>query len=406
VAGGSIFVSLVVLAGVLGINAFTIMLLIQAGDKYQQFELGCLLAMLPGRIGKWSQLISTTLVWATLWGVLVGYMLVIQAQIVPFIPSDSSAMLRDKKFWAAIGTCAVIPLCFLNTKYLSFTSGLSVLVNIYLFGTLIALFVDQSEKEEQHICYIGFGPGVVTFASLMQYGVIIQFCVLPMYKEMKDRRPAAFGKAVGIAFTFLFILFSLFAVIGYMAFGPTVKDDILDDYPSIKSGVPKTSLDIASSVAKLGIVCSVIGVYPLMMMPMISPVREFEIAYSSNFDEKPSTLQRLQSKFPKLLSTAATFFIALSSMACSFVVTGLGELNAVSGAAQASFFVGIFPSLIAFYLLNRDSLCWKICLAFLVAGCCALSVMGFIFVDNHASSLDGSACIWKGTVGTNETQSS
>ena len=39
-AGGSVFVSLAVLAVVLAVNAFTIMILIHAGDKYKQFELG------------------------------------------------------------------------------------------------------------------------------------------------------------------------------------------------------------------------------------------------------------------------------------------------------------------------------------------------------------------------------
>jgi len=49
-AGGSVFVSLGVLAVVLAVNAFTIMILIHAGEKYKQFELGCLLGMLPGKL--------------------------------------------------------------------------------------------------------------------------------------------------------------------------------------------------------------------------------------------------------------------------------------------------------------------------------------------------------------------
>merc|ERR1712196_251119 len=110
-AGGSIFVALGVLAVVQGINAFTIMILIYAGEKHQQFELGCLLAMLPGKImgkgfGHVSQILSNILVWATLWGVLVGYCIVIQQQIVPFMPEDSH-LLSDKKLWAAAGTLVV-----------------------------------------------------------------------------------------------------------------------------------------------------------------------------------------------------------------------------------------------------------------------------------------------------------
>ena len=50
-------------------------------------------------------------------------------------------------------------------------------------AVLIAIFVDHTTNSEPlDFCYVGFGPGAVTFSSLMQYGVIIQFCVLPMYK--------------------------------------------------------------------------------------------------------------------------------------------------------------------------------------------------------------------------------
>ena len=110
-------------------------------------------------------------------GVLIGYYIVIQQQIVPFMPEDDST-LGDKKLWAAVAACVAIPLCFLNTKYLSFTSTLSVVVNVYLFGVLIALLSDGVSKEEHKFCWVGFGPGIVTFSSLMQYGVIIQFCVV------------------------------------------------------------------------------------------------------------------------------------------------------------------------------------------------------------------------------------
>lgn len=403
VAGGSIFLSLGVLAVVLAVNAFTIMILVYAGDKYQQFELGCLLGMLPGkRLPYWSQIVSNVFVLATLWGVMVGYCIVIQEQLVPFMPADN-AFLSDKKLWAVVGTALALPLCFLPTRYLSFTSGLSVLVNVYLFGVLIALFSDGLEKEEKHFCYLGFGPGIVTFSSLMQYGVIIQFCVLPMYKEMEDRRPAAFGKALAIAFTFLFVLFSLFAIIGYMCFGPNVNSDVLSNYPSIHDP-HKTSLNIPSNIAKVGMVAVVLGVYPLMMLPMKTPVIEYEqqVASDALNGHPDSMLRNIVKAHPTLLSTITVFVIAITSCALSFVVSGLGELNAVSGAAQASFFVGIFPSLIAYHLLEKkESIKWKIGLGFLAVACCGVSCLGFKYVDNHYESLEGDACWWKGSVGSN-----
>jgi len=428
-AGGSVFVSLAVLAVVLAVNAFTIMILIHAGDKYKQFELGCLLGMLPGKLGEYSQLISNFLVWATLWGVLIGYYIVIQQQLVPFMPEDN-ATLGDKKIWAAVAACVAIPLCFLNTKYLSFTSTLSVVVNVYLFGVLIALLSDGVSKEEHKFCWVGFGPGIVTFSSLMQYGVIIQFCVLPMYKEMeiKNRTPAAFGKALGIAFSFLFVLFSAFAVVGYMTYGSNVESDILDNFPTIHAK-HKTSLNIPSNIAKIGMVLVVLGVYPLMMLPMISPVREYEKrkraeaalspkstdqaaaatdgelapgAYKSAADA--TFFERQVAKSPRFLSSVSIILISVTSCAASFVVDDLGELNAISGAAQASFFVGIFPTLIAYHLLLKQSQRWKVGLCFLLVACCVLSLMGFVFKDNYHAKLDGDSCMWRGSIGSNSTR--
>jgi len=157
-AGGSVLFSLGILALVLAVNAVTIMILIYAGDKCKQYELGGLLAMLPGQMGKYSQYISNGLVWLTLWGVVVGYCIVIQQQIVPFMPQDDD-FLSDKRLWAAVGTVLAVPLCFLNTKYLAFTSFLSVLVNVYVFVVLIALFADRSHKQELEFCMAGLGPG-------------------------------------------------------------------------------------------------------------------------------------------------------------------------------------------------------------------------------------------------------
>ncbi len=100
----------------------------------------------------------------------------------------------------------------------------------------------------------------------MQYGVIIQFCVLPMYKELADRRPATFAKSLTIGFCFLFVLFGLFAVIGYGTFGPRVNSDVLKNFPGIHERTTGASADAlphwVTSVAKLAMVAVVLGEFP------------------------------------------------------------------------------------------------------------------------------------------------
>jgi hypothetical protein len=277
---------------------------------------------------------------------------------------------------------------------------------------------------------LGFGPGLVTFSSLMQYGVIIQFCVLPMYKDLEDRRPATFAKSLAIGFSFLFVLFGLFAVIGYGTFGPRVNSDVLKDFPGIhdRSKDPNNPDALPSWVygcasgAKLAMVVVVLGVYPLMMLPMVSPVREYEnqlltasaaqivrspiasdalasVSPGEYSAPRPSLLRRLLNpcleRFPHFYSTVAVFGIALSSMLASFKLSDLGPLNAASGAAQASFFVGIFPTLIAMYLLDKDSIGWRVGLIAMTVCSVGLSAMGFVYTDNNNEALDGDACMWR-----------
>jgi len=222
---------------------------------------------------------------------------------------------------------------------------------------------------------------------------------------MKVQKPSEFAKALVTAFSFLFVLFSAFAVIGYMAFGENVDSDILTNFPDINT-VDKTALNIPSNIAKLGMVLVVLAVYPLMMLPMISPVREYEKKLLKEGEEEdlpyvepPSTIQKLVVKSPTLLSTGATLLISVTAMFASFYVDSLGELNAASGAFQASFFVGIFPSLIAYYILEKNSNAWRIGLSCFALCCCVLSCMGFVFVDNHYESLDGDGCMWRVSVG-------
>ena len=59
--------------------------------------------------------------------------------------------------------------------------------------------------------------------------IMIQMCILPMYKGLEHRSPARFRVALGSSFAILFCLYASFATVAYLRFGPTVPPNLLND---------------------------------------------------------------------------------------------------------------------------------------------------------------------------------
>merc|ERR1740121_2382761 len=95
--------------------------------------------------------------------------------------------------------------------------------------------------------------------------MIIQMCVLPMYQELEDRSPERFRRALSIAFAALAFIFGLFACLGYAIFGPDVKPNVLLNLPSSP----------LADAAQLGVIAVVAAIYPIMLIPMVAPLRAY-----------------------------------------------------------------------------------------------------------------------------------
>merc|ERR1719265_1771814 len=144
-------------------------------------------------------------------------------------PLDAAPMLRKREFWVVCSSVAVFPLCFLKLTYLSFTSTLSIMVNLFLF--LLAIWDFTKKGFANDVCMLGVTDGSVTYCSAMMVSVVIQMCVLPMYEEMERRSPARFTKALIISFIFVFLLVTMFAGVSYATYGSHVQSNILNSLP-------------------------------------------------------------------------------------------------------------------------------------------------------------------------------
>eukprot|EP00927_Polykrikos_kofoidii_P018356 TRINITY_DN18499_c0_g1_i1.p1 TRINITY_DN18499_c0_g1~~TRINITY_DN18499_c0_g1_i1.p1 ORF type:complete len:435 (-),score=50.67 TRINITY_DN18499_c0_g1_i1:242-1546(-) len=339
-AGTGIFNGLVWTAAVLWITYFTIMLLVEAGEREQCFTLEDLLERAVGRLyvgGKaehmqryWG-LACTASIWVSFWLCLVSYLIVIASNLLPTLHASGALDLcgltgdSGRPVILVLATVAVFPLCFLDQHRLSFSSLLGTVINCFIVCALLLNFLlsevssdDDNTAKEQLSCLVSppLYHGNFAFLSNLMMAIIIQPCVLPMYKEMADeiRSPANFAKALKMACFILFVLFGGFGTIGYLSFGAKVDGDILTNLPSDQW---------YTVVSQLGIAVVCLAVYPLILYPMVAPLQ--------------GTGQR----------TLGIVVVNVAALVVSFFVHNLGVVNVFNGAFSVFFFVGLFPAAVA-----------------------------------------------------------
>eukprot|EP00746_Dinoflagellata_sp_MGD_P013364 gnl/MRDRNA2_/MRDRNA2_128846_c0_seq1.p1 gnl/MRDRNA2_/MRDRNA2_128846_c0~~gnl/MRDRNA2_/MRDRNA2_128846_c0_seq1.p1 ORF type:complete len:359 (+),score=28.24 gnl/MRDRNA2_/MRDRNA2_128846_c0_seq1:48-1079(+) len=213
---------------------------------------------------------------------------------------------------------------FSRRKYLSFTPVLSMLVNVYL---LILVFgIAYLGRTKQHfVCLMGYSTGAVTCFSALIQAVVIQQCVLPIYKELDNRTPKHFMTALGFAFLFVFIVFTAFAGFAYATYGANVHSNILRDLPQ----------NVWGHSARMGMLVSICGVYPSTVKSMVASLKG-----------GPRTMAKNKRRIH-----LATLFIVLGSMTIAFFLMDLGLVNVILGSLQCFGFVGLAPAALDLYLM-------------------------------------------------------
>mmetsp|Transcript_7179 Transcript_7179/g.11681 ORF Transcript_7179/g.11681 Transcript_7179/m.11681 type:complete len:412 (-) Transcript_7179:42-1277(-) len=365
-AGASMIGSILIVAVVLALNAWTNMILVNAGDKYKKFNLGSLLGDIPGPLGTATRATCEVMIYVSIFGCLVGYMIIVADSLTPLLHKPSFWPFDGRSFWITLGSLIVLPLCLLPQKYLSISSSLCIAVNIYIVCLLIYLLGQQGPTSR--VCAFGVTSGFVTMVSATMQCCIISMCILPMYEELERRTPKRFRLAIVTGFSFVFVIFAGFASLGYFLYGAHVESNILKNLPQSPGG----------DVARGGMVLVVAGVYPIMIQSMIAPVREFVKASGRS----------------KAWVQVATATIVFCAMGVSFGVTDLGIMNTINGAVCVFFFVGLAPGMAGIFLLYRGDSLRRNTMIVLIVLCFAASVAGFFFLDNDYAKLLISCNLW------------
>lgn len=368
--------ALAIVAIVLALNAWTISILVEAAERHQTFDVGSLLARLPGRLGLLSQYACNAVLWLTMFLCLVGYIIVMVDCLQASAPRNfigADPQNPHRTLYVMLASLCVLPLCFLDQRRLAFTSILAVIANANIFSFLMTLYTMEDVDARPSVCYFGLAKGSVAMVSAMMQVVVIQMCALPMYGELENRTPAKFNQIVAVSFGILMLLCCGFGVAGYATFGSTVNSNILVNLPNTQWG----------HVSRVAAATAVAAVFPMILGAMVAPLS------SSQF------FGSYHQASPQATSGFTICLIVFVVMATAVSVDHLGFLNVVNGAISMGAFVALAPSLVGLYLLGPKSsnYYWRAAMYTLIVGGLVMSALGLILTDNYASSLH-SACAW------------
>lgn len=375
-AGASILPAVLIVTSVLALNAWTISILVEAAERHQTFDLGSLLAKLPGRIGTAAQYTCNGMLLFTLFLALIGYIIVIVDSLEASTPSTPFGDIHVpmRSVLVTLAAVCVLPLCFLDQRRLAFTSILAVAANAGIFAFMMGTFaVEEMNGSRPPVCYFAMAPGSIAMVSATMQVVVIQMCVLPMYSELEDRSPAKFNRIVCVSFTVLLVICVGFAVAGYATFGTGVSSNVLRDFPATHWG----------HSSRLAAVVAVSGVFPIILGSMVAPMAGSEMLRSFSAMSKDT------------MTGFVTCLTVMAVMVAALFIHDLGFLNVLSGAISLGAFVALVPSLIGLYLLGPKSSnpFWRATMYTLLVVGLVMSVLGVVMSDNYASNLQ-SACAW------------
>jgi len=331
-------------------------------------------------LGAVMQAFMNIMVWVVLMGSLVSYLIVMHDSARPFV--GNSFLANGRAPLVSLAAAVVLPLCFLDQRYLSGTSMVAFLVNVYLIGILCGLFIQKASNDElpQDVCFVGLGKGSVSMLAALAQCVIIQMCVLPMYEELEDKTPRKFNQALWTAFGTLAITFSGFATLGYLTFG---SEDITRTQGNVLINLPRNSF---ANAAQIGTIAVVAAIYPIMVIPMIAPIK--------NMRPADPTINRWR----RCLIVGAIFLIVAISYVGALLIPDLRTVNVIDGALCVGAFTALGPGLVGLYLLDRPSRRWKFLMCVLLIFGLANAALGIVFNENYKDEL-ASNCALAGRKG-------
>jgi len=313
-----------------------------------------------------AQAVCNAVIWASMFLCLVAYFIVMaDCGVVAF---KESFGLQVKRVWVMLAASVlIVPLCFLSSDKLAYTSVFTVLSNLYIFGVMgcdLTSTISEMALEKLSAgppCILTANKGIITMVAAMAQCVIIQLFSICLYGDLRHRSPKKFSHILKLSLSALFLLFGGYAVVGSLAYHEKFSAKPGDPgYPEGGTGnvLKLLSRGPAGIVAQGATVGAMIAVYPVIMIPMVAPLRK--------------------SRFSRY-STPFTLLIAIGTFSIACALTDLQEIGVINGSIAVTTFSGLIPAIAGYFFAERRALCMGV----LAVGAATLGTLGLIFRESR-----------------------
>jgi len=273
--------------------------------------------------------------------------------------------------------CFVLPLSLLrDISSLSISSTFAVIAVFYLSCVVLAksgIHLRDNGFPSDDVKWVNTPLGIAIAIPLTCFAFQCQIQVPPIYAAMQPRVQSCenFNWVIICAYSICLALYVPVGCFGYFQFLDDTPHDILEN----KDGVGYSIDDTCVLVARVAIMCSSIGAYPLNHYP----AREAFYKLLSNL--APDDETQMSKRF--LISETFMFF-ALSYL-LAVLIHDLSSVFDILGSTAAVLVIFIVPSQLARHLSKLDNKSLWPSSAMFVLGCAMCAVCSIVAVLNIAA---------------------
>lgn len=160
----------------------------------------------------------------------------------------------------------------------------------------------------------------------------------------------------------VFVLFSAFVTAADFAYGAVgMEENIMNNLPH----------NMLSNVAQLGMLVCISAVYPLMVAPMVAPIKNM-----------------VQNK--EFWGAVTSVFIVIVVLMTGVLFTGLGKVNVYNGVISVVACGSVSPAVVGLYALGRQGVWHKLRMYGLIAFGIVIGILCAVYTDNYVSEM---ACL-------------
>uniref|UniRef100_A0A8C0AZL6 Sodium-coupled neutral amino acid symporter 2 n=1 Tax=Buteo japonicus TaxID=224669 RepID=A0A8C0AZL6_9AVES len=192
--------------------------------------------------------------------------------------NEGGSLLYEQLGMKAFGMAGklAIFLSFLNTGYLGYTSGFSLLCMVFFLIVVIWKMFQIPCPMDSDIMnatlinpkYFIFNSQTVYAVPILTFSFVCHPAILPIYEELKSRSRKRMMNVSYVSFFAMFLMYLLAALFGYLTFYGRVEPELLHTYSAYLGA------DVLLLIVRLAVLMAVTLTVPVVIFPIRSSITQ------------------------------------------------------------------------------------------------------------------------------------